>query len=354
MNLKKITCLSLFLFILISASSRITAKNIGNIKAIYGFSSEDEPYIGKNVKDVAKKLKNLGINAVFCDYRDKEFVDALHEQGIKVFVEVAVFAGSSYWKSNPETIPINSAGDKISQIKWYAGLCPTQKWLRDKKLKHIEFLVNNYNVDGIWLDFTRYPCHWEVPEPKIEETCFCDTCLSGFQRDAKIEIPQHLKTVKNKAGWILKNHKDLWIKWKCENITSFVSDAKKTIDKTKPGVILGIFSVPWKTTDYNNAIEEIICQDYKSLDKFVDLFSPMVYHKLCNKPSKWIYEFTNYASDITKKDIVPIIHTQNITDKDFKDMLNYLNKSKSSGFIIFKSDYLNKENSLNILKKYSE
>ena len=72
-------------------------------------------------------------------------------------------------------------GKKIDKVEWYAGVCPNQSWLREQKLNAIKELISKYDIDGIWLDFIRYPCHWEVINPKLEQTCFCPICQSLFQ-----------------------------------------------------------------------------------------------------------------------------------------------------------------------------
>lgn len=321
------------------------------IKAIYGFNYKDKYFKGKDINEIVQELKNKGINALFGNCRDKELIKALHKNNMYFFVEVSIFVGEHYWKKYPESKPINAKGEKISKIKWYAGLCPNQEKLRKEKLTEIKQLITDYEIDGIWLDFIRYPCHWEVPKPILEQTCFCDQCLKIFQEETEIWISKILKTTKTKAEWLLKKHEKDWIKWKCQRITSLVENVREIINQNKPEVILAMFTVPWKTIGYNNAIERIIGQNYSDLAEYVDIFSPMVYHKMCSRPMKWIADTTDYVSELTSKSVLPIIQTQDVLEKEFSMMIDTLTGSKANGLIIFSSKYLPQEKMLIILEE---
>jgi hypothetical protein len=321
------------------------------INAIYGFNWKDKYFEGKDINQIVQELKGRGVNALFGDYRNKEMIKALHKNNMYFFVEISIFVGKNYWEKYPESRPINAKGEKISKIKWYAGLCPNQEDLRKEKVAKIKQLITDYEVDGIWLDFIRYPCHWEVPEPVLEQTCFCDECLMIFQKETKISIPQNLKTTKNKAEWLLKEHEKDWTEWKCRRITSLVKDVRKIIKQNKPEVILAMFTVPWKTGDHNNAIKKIIGQDYSALAEYVDIFSPMVYHKMCSRSKKWIADITDYVAQLTGKDVLPIIQTRDIAEQEFSKMLDTVTGSKAKGVIIFNSRHLLPEEMLSILEK---
>ncbi|MDI6784010.1 MAG: putative glycoside hydrolase, partial [bacterium] len=254
---------------------------VPQMKAIYGLKSDGRQFPGLNSEQIAKQLKEWGITAVFGGYENPELVNHLHQQGISVYAERAIFAGEKYWKSHPESRPITDKGLPLEKDKWYAGVCPNQDWLRAEKLNEIKKLCENYQLDGIWLDFIRYPCHWEVKQPRFDRTCFCPVCLAKFQKETKIRIPNHLTTAADKAKWLLNVKKVEWNKWRTEQITDFVHQAKKVIKQQPRPVLVGMFGVPWRETDFNYAIIDYIAQDYRALAKDIDIFSPMVYHKMC-------------------------------------------------------------------------
>lgn len=304
-------------------------------KIFYGFRKDIEYLRGKGEYEIVEKLKDWGISGVFGGYRDDRFVKVLRDEGIKVFAKINVFVGEKYWKKKPESRPINSSGEHIEKIKWYCGVCPNQEWLRRQKLNEVRVILTKYSVDGIWLDFIRYPCYWEGSKPELEETCFCKICLDMFQRETRVKIPEELSSVSQKARWILEEKQDAWIDWKCSRITRFVRDVKKIIEEVKPGVKLGLFGVPWTEHDYDNAIKRIICQDYKQLSEYVDVFSPMVYHKLCGRKLNWIVEVTDYLHHLTNRPVLPIIQAFGVTKDELDKAISCVLNSKSAGVIIF-------------------
>jgi uncharacterized lipoprotein YddW (UPF0748 family) len=320
------------------------------MKAVYGLKSDGSQFPGLTPEQIAQQLKSWGITAVFGGYENSEMVNQLHQQGIKVYAEIAIFAGEKYWKSHPESRPITDKGFPLEKDEWYAGVCPNQEWLRTEKLNEIKTLCKNYALDGIWLDFIRYPCHWEVKQPRFDRTCFCSVCLTTFQKDTKIRIPNHLTTPADNAQWLLNNKPVEWNKWRGNRITSFVHQARKVIKLEKPQMLVGMFGIPWRETDFDNAIIEYIGQDYRALAKDIDIFSPMVYHMMCGQEVKWINELSKYLVDLTKKPVVPIVQGCSVPEvldtTEFTNVLNAGLAEPSSGVIIFTLDYLKKENKI--------
>ncbi len=324
----------------------IKVKEEKMIKAVYGFSKDLEIFRGKNGKEIARIVKDWGINAVFGGYEDPELLEALHRVGIKVYGTVGIFGGEEYWRRYPESRPINDKGKPIEKDRWYAGVIPTIEAIRREKLEEIEKLATK-DIDGIWLDAIRWPGHWEVPSPRIEETSFDPITLEKFQEDTKISIPEELLIAREKASWILKNHEREWRDWRCKEIADFVKEAREI---TK-GKTLGIFTVPWQEKDFNNAIKNIIGQDYFSLGEYVDFLSPMVYHQMCEKRTDWIGEIIEYVHRESGKPILPIIQAGNIPQEEFKEAIKIAIEAEGSkGVIIFTIQNVLKEEKLSAMK----
>lgn len=316
------------------------------VKAIYGVHR----FEGKSDGETAKTLKNLGVNAVFIK-PDSGLIDALHAEAIKVFVEVPIFAGAAYWRSHPDTRPVNAEGKRIEKREWYAGLCPTNPWLRRTKLKEIERILKRFPIDGLWLDFIRFPCHWEVEDPVFEETCFCPHCLREFQEDTGVLIPEDLGDTRSISAWILKNHGSEWMSWRCAQIAQFVQQAKKIVEKENPGAVLGLFAVPWREEDYNNAIERVVGQDFNELREWVDVFSPMAYHKMCGRPPEWIGEIVDYMRRETGKDVLPIVQASDVSREELREAIRQGLSGESKGVIVLSLEWLQKEERLSVLRE---
>ena len=315
-------------------------------KAVYGVAR----FEGKSYEETAGELKKLGVNAVFIK-PDSGLVNAFHREGIRVWVEIPIFVGEAYWRSHPETRPVNSRGEPIQKREWYAGLCPTNPRLREHRLKEIGRVLGQFPIDGLWLDFIRYPCHWEVEEPIVEETCFCPNCLSEFQQTTGVRVPEGLEDRPSVARWILANHREEWVEWKCEQITSFVREAKGILKRARPNTVLGCFTLPWREEDHNNAIEKIIGQDFHDLKEWVDIFSPMVYHRMCGEPIDWIGEIVEYMVEATQKDVLPIVQASDVSEKELREAMKEAMSAPSKGVIIFSWSWLLKQGSTSTLKK---
>lgn len=209
------------------------------IKGIFGLPFDNPVFKGKDYDEIAAYLKGLGVNTVVGAPLDAGLIEGLCINGIRVYAEVGIFAGEEYWIKSPQLRPINSNGELIAKQDWYAGLCPTQEWFRKEKLDAIKRIVRDFGVDGVWLDFTRYPCHWDVVSPVLEMTCFCDNCIGKFKKYSKATFPENLADKKALAEFILKFHDKEWYAFRREQITSFVRDVKTLLADKNPRLKLG-------------------------------------------------------------------------------------------------------------------
>jgi len=310
------------------------------VKALYGFSPKQKAFQGKTPEQVAQALEQWGVTAIFGGYRDSSLVAALHARGIRVFAEVALFVGKRYWKLYPQSRPILSTGEPMAPEGWYYGVNPAIPEIRQHNLEKIRQLVEQYPIDGVWLDFIRWPCRWDKPNPKLLQTSFDPFTLESFQKDTGIRIPPELGTIPSRAQWVLQYHREDWTRWKCQQITDFVRQARDILNRAPGRIVLGLFGVPWRSIDFDGAIRHIIGQDYRALSTYVDVFSPMVYHKLCGKDVPWIAEVTKWVWEETGKPVWPIVQAvdepEPLSPQEFGQVLGTaLRASGSQGVIIF-------------------
>ncbi len=280
------------------------------LRGLYGFNPSAEIFRGLSPSEVAARLSRWGVNAVFLKSESPALRKALRAAEIKIFRTLTCFAGEDHWKTHPESRPINAAGLPIKKIKWYAGVCPNQGWLRARLLEKISRLAAD-GPDGIWLDFIRYPAHWEVLEPALEETCFCPVCLAGFENRSGLKLPAG--TTADKARWILKNHASAWAGFKARTITEFVAEASSAVRaataKTGREVTLGLFAVPWTAQERDGAVRRALGQDFEALSPHVDVFSPMLYHQLIGREASWMTEVVAYFRSVSAKPVWPILYS---------------------------------------------
>lgn len=284
-----------------------------------------------------ESLKDYNINGVFISHRDlnRDKIEKIHNEGAKVFAEIGIFVGKDMVERHPDLAPIGVDGNPLTPIKWYMGINPAIDWYREEKLNEIRDILQRYDIDGLWLDFIRYPCHWEVPNPKLEQSSFDEVSLRKFEEYIGKTIPG--TNIQDKARWILENSLESWTKWKCDQITSFCKESREIIKSINPNVILGIFSVPWKEEQFDGAILKIIAQDFNALSQYIDIFSPMVYHLMCRFPVSWIREYSLYLKDMTKKAVVPIVQAVDEPSRvdNLEDVIKTALYDELDGVIIF-------------------
>jgi hypothetical protein len=255
-------------------------------------------------------LGDLGIQGVWLGHslmRD-ELIQRCHEEGARVYAELGIMSGPrrAYYGTHPEARPIGSDGEPLPTVPGYTTFaCPVADRWRGQKLAQIERLLRGHEIDGLWLDFIRYPGRWERPQPALDQSCFCDDSLARFEAFAGLVVPGD--TTAKRAAWILDEALARWAAWKCSVIAEFVGQIRALLQETKPQANLGMFSVPWGPKDFDNAIQRVIGQDFALLARHIDVFSPMLYHTMCGRPVEWIGEHIRYLAGVTGKPIIPIV-----------------------------------------------
>jgi uncharacterized lipoprotein YddW (UPF0748 family) len=289
-------------------------------------------------------LLELGVNEVSLSWKhcSGTHVQELRDQGVKVFAEISLFVGEELWQKYPDARPIDRSGKPIEPINWYHGVCPNHPGVRRENLTIIEKIIHEFDIDGIWLDFIRYPCHWEKERTsKIAEYCFCDHCRSKFSHDI--------------GG---KPEGKLWIDWKCTQITEYVKAIHACIHhhQFKKPIELGLFAVPWTTTEFDGAIKRIIGQDFKALSSYVDVFGIMAYHKITGNPPSWINGLVRSISNETRGTVIPLVQSipipKAVSPDEFASALEFGLQPPSKGLMVFHfEDMLTDNKKTRILKQ---
>jgi hypothetical protein len=252
-----------------------------------------------------------------------------------------VFTGKELLEQFPDAEPIEANG-KATNKEWYMGLCPTHTGVRRKNLERIRTLLD-LDINGVWLDFIRYPTKWEESEPIIMDTCYCDRCMALFSEFVGEDID---KKPSDRAKHIRANFYNEWTRFKTEQISSFVQQVKNMLYKESPGMKLGLFAIPWDENEHNGAIKNILGQNHKQLSEYVDIFSPMLYHEMCGKDVGWIKEKVEYF-DKFNVPLLPLIQTEEkytgVNLEEFRTSLELASESPSSGVCVFFLDDLMKK-----------
>lgn len=307
-------------------------------RGVYGVPSIKD----RHPRTYLSQLREAEVNAVFVP-ADAETISWFKRQGFRVYLSVNAFGGKGAWKKYPDSRPVKADGHLLGSEKddkGYGGVSPTHPGWRKDRLEHVRKLVKKFGgedgIDGLWLDFIRYPGLWEVKAPKIPDTCYGKRCLEKFQKDRHISIPEGLST-NEAAQWIKKNKAYEWMTWKKAQISSFVGEVRKVLDSSsrKKPVRLGLFLVPWTKGERGNNLSYLLAQDAFQLSRQADVISPMLYHKMSGKKESWVGAMTRYYKETARSEVWPIIQSVESTAEEFSRVLKYAGQAGAEGVLAY-------------------
>lgn len=239
-------------------------------------------------------FSEYGINALFVHSAgvDADLIARSRAEGAAVYAEFGTFRGDYLLEQYPDIAPIGRNGLPIPRTKRFLGACPNHPQVLLAKMRALRRLVREHALAGVWLDYLHFHCDFELPDPPLDQSCFCDRCLTRFERETGLQPVG--RTTAERAEWILSNQPDAWTEWKCDLITAFAAEARAIIQEERPGTLIGVYSCPWTDQEYGGALRTIVAQDLDRLHSVVDVFSPMVYQVKCGRPPEWVAEYTRW------------------------------------------------------------
>ena len=113
-------------------------------------------------------LRDCGVNAIMTESDTYELstLDSTHKARLRFFASVACFSDHAsnfrFLNQRRELWPVLENGKGRPQMEWYVGMSPTDRRRRAEALAEIKSIARTYPVDGIFLDFARWPLHWEI------------------------------------------------------------------------------------------------------------------------------------------------------------------------------------------------
>lgn len=299
-----------------------------------------------SLKDTEKVLSDINLDSIIispklCNAENVSNLRRIRED-IEIYADFPVFCGEDLIKLFPDAIPVEAFGKDLIK-EGLTFVCPTHLEIRELLLNKIKELIK-LDINGIWLDCARYPTVWDKPNPIIYDTCYCERCLSLFEEFIGEKIVGD--TLEDKFLHIDGSYYIEWLRFKCDQITSFVGLVRKVIFDSEKSIKLGIFVVPWEDNEYSAGIKRILGIDLEQMAPLVDTVSPMLYHKMCGKDVEWVKEKVNYYWNLGKS-FLPLIQTENIPKEieleEFKKSMGFAVLKPSAGVCLFYLDNLIKQ-----------
>jgi hypothetical protein len=224
---------------------------------------------------------------------DLAWSNALRAEGLRVYQTSALFFDPDLLQTFPDARPIDANGNPHRGFDWYLGVCPTHEGYLATKIERLRRVAAEFEPDGLFLSFTRYPGFWEnwVPDYAItraDRFCFCPRCRARFAADLDIELPAG--GVAAQAGYILEEHGSAWISWRAARIVEAIDRIATVVRGERPGaeIMLNTLAFPASDFDGLDARRAIAAQDLTMLRDVVDRFELMTYLQILNRSDDWL------------------------------------------------------------------
>lgn len=273
------------------AESPVEAARGVEVRGVYGGIPGEE--------EDGASLADFGVNAVFLNSRSitPEKAEAVHSQGAGLFAEFNSLHQAEYLEGHPDAAPVGRDGKVSPPAGGWQGICPTHEGYRAERMVEFRQLLRGFPLDGVWLDYHQAHANWELAEPVLPDTCFCERCLGKFSAAAGIELPPG--STGDVSAFILGNHEDEWVSWRNGVYTGWVREFREILDEESPETLLGCYHCPWTDQEFDGALEKKLAIDLKAQAEYLDVFSPLLYHAHLGHPGdmEWISSHVNWLGE---------------------------------------------------------
>lgn len=189
------------------------------------------------------------------------------------------------YQKHPEWYNINRNGDssieKPPYVNYYKWLCPIKPEVQEYILNWIKELSEIENLDGIHLDYIRYPdvILPKYIQPKYDlkqdrefpefDFCYCDDCRKSFKKQTGIDPLDLEEPSSNKE----------WLQFRLDNISNLVARIIKLVHCHQKKVTAAVFPIPEQA-------KKLVRQDWTKWN--LDAVFPMNYYNFYDEDLKWI------------------------------------------------------------------
>ena len=270
-------------------------------------------------RSVLAVLRQHGVNAILTEAEnyDAAVINAAHELGLRFYAGVACFSDHAMnfrkLAERPELWPVLETGKRRPQMEWYIGISPTNRRHQDEVLATISRIAGSYPVDGLFLDFVRWPLHWEIEfrpgRSRPLDSSFDATTLTRFAEASGVKPPR-LDSAAARAAWIHAQHSREWVDFKCKVVTDFVGEAAAALKAARNDAELGIYVVP----EVDELTEPLTGQRIRDLAPLVDWVAPMLYHNILLRPASWIGQSQAEVVRIAGSKTLPVVQADSNRD----------------------------------------
>ena len=214
-------------------------------------------------------------------------IDQAHERGLKIHAWINTFEARDTSLGTPAQLhPEWICRNKFNEIMpAKITLSPGMTEVKDYLKKIIFEIVNNYDLDGLHLDYIRWS-EYPVGEDKSDEYV----------------VGQYLFDLNHKYQVTPPDNFSTWGDWRRNQVTEFVKTIKKLIKRKKPAIVLSaavIGKYNWgKWNGYYSAFQDS-AKWYN--ENYIDLLIPMAYYEYStDRLEKYLIKWNSFLQKKNK------------------------------------------------------
>ncbi len=339
------------LFLIISAflfvQTSLIAVTSENIQGIYLYSST---LSSQGIETVTTKLKDNAVNQVYLLVKGTngvlidstllaDFITAAHNASIQVHLWYGISQDVAYMNAHPDAVIFHCPKPGTNDNKPYPMtndangrmnfLYPGYK---EYVLGNIEWLLRNFNCDGIHLDNIRYHhLVYSFDQYHIDRAksigCNTDSLLALF-------ISNY--STYSGAGWIASyNSGDpnivKWVNMRKDIVNEYIVAIRNLIQQIKPGIELSASFTP----ELNNDAMVHYSQDYTVCSPNLDRIMPTAFVVDYSSTPAWVQTVTEGAKALVASNckITTGIQTSSLPATQVEQEINYAITGGSYGVV---------------------
>lgn len=275
----------------------------------------------------------------------RTFISCAREKEMEVHLWYIVSEDSTYIAENPQASIYHCPNPSVSTRPYPMNdqrvnlLYPGYK---DYVLDNIRDFLNNFDCDGVHLDYIRFSHFVYSFDPyslQKAASLGCDTTrlLNLFTTE-----PGYTAHATNNGFVELYAEGDndvvTWVGMRKNIIRDYIESIGEVVRKTKPGLEVSAAFMPEGTIDtiYSDVY---YAQNYMLHSPALDRISPMAYFKSYKKPTSWLQTVTEGAKKLCAPqcEVYTGIQAFNeVTNEELQEQIKYSLEGGAQGVILFR------------------
>ncbi len=237
---------------------------------------------------------------------------------------------------HPEWITADRSGKRLDELsrqelkaRWIEGLylSPAIPEVRAYLADVVTEIAENYDVDGVHLDYVRYPGEYDGADEYSRQE------FAGlYMLDPLDFLPEEDGTPAGIDRELAAELGDLWREWRTEQVTALVSEISRKVRAVRPDIVVSAAVRP----DPDRA-SRVYAQDWVRWLKngYLDVAAPMIYTESTSKFFQAIARLREALPDTLESRVLAGISLYNQGPRHAGEKIGVARAAALGGFVLF-------------------